>query len=273
MLISFEIGCLSKPIYIVMALMIVFFGKDKFENRFQEIILKLSVIAMAGLMLYNIFHPTPVAGGDYALVSNFSYAGDPRNTGSSVTGQIQYILSNPFGYTLLLLKSMWTMLWEYLSAQVPFVGYAYLGFSAGWVNWLCLLCAVIAAFYASRENQYFSIEERKFGKRSAIGLKYIILNLIMCFGVTAIVWTSMYVSYTAVGADVIEGVQGRYFIPLFLPFFSCLLLRRSIKPPKSKILKLWYSITPAMMYSALIGIMTLLNLVMTWQLVITKLNV
>lgn len=273
MLFCFEIGCLSKPIYIVMALMLLFFGKDKFEGRWQEVILKGAVIAMAGLMLYNIFCPTPVAGGDYALVSNFSYAGDPRNTGSSVTGQIQYILSNPLNYTVLLLKSMGTMLLDYVTASVPFVGYAYLGFAAGWVNWLCIILAVVAAIYTSREDQYFVRDEHNLLRRSAIGMKYIILNLIMCFGVTAIVWTSMYVSYTAVGADVIEGVQGRYFIPLFLPFFSCLFLRRSRQEKRWKLAKLWYRIEPSMMYAALIGIMILLNLAMTWQLVISKLNV
>lgn len=274
MLFAFEIGCLSKPIYIVMAIMLVFFGKDKFENRLQEWICKLSVIAMAGLMLYNIFKPTPVAGGDYALVSNLSYAGDPRNTGASVTGQIGYIMNNPLAYTVLLLKSMGTMLWEYVSAAVPFVGYAYLGFAQSWVNWLCLLLALVAAIYTSRENQYYvREEEHNIFRRSAIGMKYIILNLIMCFGVTAIVWTSMYVSYTKVGADVIEGVQGRYFIPLFLPLFSCLFLRRSKLEKKWKIAKLWYRISPEMMYGILIGIMAILNLIMTWQFVITKLNV
>ena len=32
----------------------------------------------------------------------------------------------------------------------------------------------------------------------------------------------MYVSYTAVGAGEIRGVQGRYFTPLFLPLLLCL---------------------------------------------------
>ena len=51
----------------------------------------------------------------------------------------------------------------------------------------------------------------------------IILTLIMCFGMSAVIWTSMYVSYTQVGADVINGVQGRYFTPLFLPLLLCLM--------------------------------------------------
>ncbi|MBE5870278.1 MAG: DUF2142 domain-containing protein [Lachnospiraceae bacterium] len=273
MLFSFEVGCLSKPIYIVMACMLLFFGRDKFENRIQEFIMKAAVLLMTGLMLYNIFHPTPVSGGDYALVSNLSYAGDPRNTGSSVTGQIGYILHNPYAYTILLLRSMAGMLTDYVTASVPFVGFAYLGFASGVVNWICILLAVLASLYTARETQYFSGENKGIFGRSAIGMKYVILNLIMCFGVTAIVWTSMYVSYTAVGADVIEGVQGRYFIPLFLPFFSCLFLRRDTEKKQTALGKIWNGIRPAAMYAVLTGSMIFLNLAMIWKLVILRLNV
>lgn len=273
MLICFEIGSLSKPIYIVMALMIVFFGKNKFVNRFQEIVLKLAVIAMACLMLYNIFHPTPVAGGDYALVSNFSYAGDPRNTGASVTGQISYILGNPLTYAGLLLSSMGSMLLQYLTCQVPFVGYAYLGFASGIVNWIFILLGLIAAHFTSRENQYFvASNEQNVYKKSAIGMKNIWLTLLMCFGLSAIIWTSMYVSYTAVGANVIEGVQGRYFIPLFLPFFSCFFLKRGQTEQAGKLRKLWYQMEPSVVYGNLIFITFMINMLMTYSMVIHKLN-
>ena len=273
MLICFEIGSLSKPIYIVMALMMVFFGKNKFVNRFQEVVFKLSIIVLAGLMMYNIFHPTPVAGGDYALVSNFSYAGDPRNTGASVTGQISYILGNPVSYARLLLSSMATMLYQYLACQVPFVGYAYLGFASSIVNWIFILLGIVAALFTSRENQYYvAASEQNLYKKSAIGMKNIWLTLLMCFGLSAIIWTSMYVSYTAVGADVIEGVQGRYFIPLFLPFFSCFFLKRSQKENLGKIRKFWYQLEPSVVYGVLIFTTFIINMVMTYHMVICKLN-
>lgn len=274
MLLCFEIGSLSKPIYVVMALMLVFLGKEKFENRVQEVVLKGAVVTFALLMLYNIFKPTPVSGGDYALVSNMQYAGDPRNTGSSVTGQIAYILGNPLAYTMLLLKSMGTMFWEYVTMQTPFVGYAYLGFSYRFVNWIFIALGVIAALFTSREDHFnvMSVEHKR-QRHSAIGLRYVFLNLILCFGLSAIIWTSMYVSYSVVGADVIEGVQGRYFIPLFLPFFSCLFLRKSQKEKRGKLQNLWYALDSKKIYVLLIGIAVLVNLMMTYRLVITKLNI
>lgn len=209
-LLAYIIGSLTKPVYIVMALMLVFLGKQKFENRFQEVVFKLSVCVIAGLMLYAIFKPLPASGGNYQLVGNFSYLGDKRNVGTSFQGQIQYVLANPLAYTKVLLGSMFGMLKDYLSGADSFIGYAYLGFK-GWIwTWLCLILAFFTAICSDKKE-----------KRTSIGIKYIVLNLIMIFGTAAIVWTSMYVSYTAVGADSIAGVQGRYFIPLFLPFFSC----------------------------------------------------
>ncbi|MCR5339162.1 MAG: DUF2142 domain-containing protein, partial [Lachnospiraceae bacterium] len=114
MLLSFAFGCQSKPIYILMACMVIFYGSKKFDSRWKEVVCKLSVLIVAGLMLYNIFRPTPVAGSDYHLVSNITYAGDKRNVGSSVLGQIQWIFANPLSYTILLLSQMRDMLFSYL---------------------------------------------------------------------------------------------------------------------------------------------------------------
>lgn len=245
-LFSFFIGCQSKPIYIVMALMIVFFGRKKFENPVQEWILKLSVIVVAGLMLYNIFCPTPAAGSDYYLVGNFSFAGDKRNVGTSVTGQIQYIFSHPADYTLLLLKSMGDMLWGYLSGRADFFQYGYLGTAPTIFTYLVILLAGWIALFAPKQE-----------RRTAIGAGYIVLNLIMILGTAAIIWTSMYASYTAVGADSISGVQGRYFIPLFLAFFSCFMNGKL----ESRLSRLGRG-------RIVFAVMALLNLFMIWTLVI-----
>jgi len=97
----------------------------------------------------------------------------------------------------------------------------------------------------------------------------------MCFGTAAIVYTSMYVSYTAVGADVIEGVQGRYFIPLFLPALSCLFFNRvtDTSPREGKLKKITTLMEQRMIYAVVLGIAIAVNLVMTYGMVITKLNV
>lgn len=250
-LISFFIGCQSKPIYIVMALMIVFFGKKKFENPVQEWILKISVVVMAGLMLYNIFRPTPAAGSDYYLVGNFDFAGDKRNVGTSVTGQISYILSNPVSYTLLLFRSMYSMLIDYIDFEVDFFQYGYLGTCSTVFTYLVIVLAVWLALFSPKHTE-----------KCKILAKYIVLNLIMILGMSAVIWSSMYVSYTAVGAPKISGVQGRYFIPLFLACFSCLYNDRL----ESRLGKVGRG---RIMFAVMAGI----NMLMIWTLVIMKLNI
>jgi len=250
-LLSFAMGCQSKPIYIVMALLMLFFGKDKFHNRLQEFVLKAAVLVVAGLMIYNIFAPTPSAGSDYYLVGNFDYAGDKRNLGTSVTGQIAYVLGNPFTYALLLLRSMAEMTTGYLLGGTRFFQYGYLGAAPMLVTYLVLALAVWTVMWATKGE-----------KRKSMGAAYVILTLLMRLGTSAIVWTSMYASYTTVGADEIRGVQGRYFIPMFLPFAMCFLNgkleSRLVQQHRSRIV---------------FGVMALVNFAMIYALVITKMNI
>lgn len=211
-LISFAIGCQSKPIYVVMVLLLLFCGKKKFENRLQEWICKAAVLCMACLMVYNIFRPTPSAGSDYLLVGDFSFAGDKRNLGTSVTGQIQYIFEKPWTYTVLLLSSMLRMTVSYLTGASDFFQYGYVGEAPTICTYIVLALAL-----------WLALTSAKGTRQKSMGIGYIVLTILMIFGVSAIVWTSMYVSYTTVGASEIRGVQGRYFIPMFLPALVCLL--------------------------------------------------
>lgn len=250
-LISFVIGCQSKPIYVVMALLMLFYGKNKFHNRLQEFVLKTAVLVVAGLMIYNIFFPTPTAGSDYHLVSNFSYAGDKRNLGTSVTGQISYIFGNPGTYTLLLLRSMFEMLTGYLFGGSNFFQYGYLGTAPTVATYAVLLIGL-----------WLMVTSAKGEIRQSIGWKYIVLILIMILGTSAIVWTSMYASYTTVGADEIRGVQGRYFIPMFLPFAVCFLNGK------------WESrVVCHNRNRIMFGAVAALNFIMIYTLVIMKMNV
>ncbi|MCR5417978.1 MAG: DUF2142 domain-containing protein [Lachnospiraceae bacterium] len=221
MLLSFVIGCQSKPIYIIMACMALFWSRKKFDSTPRAVICKIAILVLAGLMIYNIFRPTPAAGSDYDLVGNFDFAGDKRSVGSSVTGQISYIFSHPLAYTLLLLSCMGKMLFNYLLGGTGFFQYGYLGAAPMAATWLILAAAVFLAVTNPPEQDQDHRRGEVKGHRS-MGRIHIILTLIMTLGLSAVIWTSMYVSYTPVGAAEIRGVQGRYFTPLFLPLLLCL---------------------------------------------------
>lgn len=209
-------GSTPKPIYMVMAFMILFFAGKHFEDKRSQILSKVSITVITGLMLYVIFRPPVSASSNYEMIQNIAYAGDKRNVGTSVLGQLSYIMGNPMQYTKLLLSSMLQELYHYLLG-----GYQY--FTLGYIGALPLAGTWIGAAVCVAAASVSPIGRLKNGRvNESIGKKYRILQMVMVFGVSAIIWTSMYVSYTPVGNETILGVQGRYFAPLFLPALSCL---------------------------------------------------
>ncbi|MCR4691792.1 MAG: DUF2142 domain-containing protein [Lachnospiraceae bacterium] len=260
MLMCFVIGSLSKPIYVIMVGMFLFLGKKKFRNPLQEWVCKISVLILIGLMLYNIFRPLPVAGSDYNMVGDFALAGDKRNVGASVTGQVQYILSNPVSYAMLLLSQMGSLLFSYVLGGKGFFQYGYVGESPMLATWGAGALAILLAILKPQPDP----EERYQWEKGHVnlGAKNRALTILMCFGLTAVIWTSMYVSYTAVGADTIKGVQGRYFTPLFLPALLCFLGdKKSGNMGRCGRNRLAW------------GLMVFMNLSMIWRLIICVYNV
>lgn len=265
MLFAFLVGCLSKPVYIIMSLMLLFLPKKKFENKASEVIFKIALLGLNILMLYNIFFPTPVAGGDYALVTNNAYAGDKRNIGTSTMGQLEFVLKNPITYVGILLDSMVTMVSEYTILKYPYITYAYMGNAPYFVNWVMVVLGIFGALFANVKNSM--------GKfRGA-------LTHFMNFGVVAIVFSSMYISYTPVGNEKILGVQGRYVIPLFLPFLSCFFGYGLKKIEQGKeagwIVKYRNKLhaMPAVYERIIFGVMLAVSLWMTLNLIILTINV
>ena len=216
-------------------------------------------------MLYNIFFPTPVAGGDYALVTNNAYAGDKRNIGTSTMGQLKYVLENPMTYTKILLESMGSMLADYTFRKQPYITYAYMGSANYLINWVMIGVGLFAALFAN--------------VKTSMGKVMGALTHLMNFGVVAIVFSSMYISYTPVGSPKILGVQGRYVIPLFLPFLSCFLgwgIRKCQKTDKQGfIVKCRQSLSalPAVYERVIFGVMMAVSLWMTYHLIILTINV
>jgi uncharacterized membrane protein len=53
----------------------------------------------------------------------------------------------------------------------------------------------------------------------------------VCIGVFLLVQLSMYLTWTKPGAEIIEGVQGRYFLPITVPMLLALFYNRKCKSP------------------------------------------
>lgn len=156
-------------------------------------------------------------------------------------GQIYYILGNPLTYTWILLRSLVRSFYGYCFGTQVWLLYAYVGhFATVFVALPTILLLGTGGIATSKERGYH------------LFLRYKILLGIMVFGMMSIVWTSMYASYTAVGATHIKGVQARYYIPFLMPLFLLLRSRKRNEKLQGKIRDVWY-------YRAVFGIVWFLS--------------
>ena len=145
---------------------------------------------------------------------------------------------------------MFVELWNYVSGAKQFFTYAYLGGLHRVLTWIGL------AGFAG-----ITLVSPKDEERTSLSTKFRVLNVVMVFGVSAVIWTSMYVSYTGVGENEILGVQARYFLPLFLPVFYTLMNGK------------WHCGLIRMRYNQIaFGMVVALNLIATYFLALKPLN-
>ncbi len=207
MMVCFAAGSWSKQIYIFMIFLLCFLPARKFRDRKSRWILIAACAAVAGWLLYSIFSapgaaPSIGVGVDYDL----STAGDRRVQGVSMIGQIGYILQNPFTYAKMLLSSMASTLWAYTFGGRAWLDLAYNGMYPAACGIVTAILLLFACLVKTKEEDTF-----------VLSAGYKVLIGVMFAGLAAVIWTSLYGTYSVVGASSIEGVQARYYIPLILP--------------------------------------------------------
>lgn len=128
------------------------------------------------------------------------------NQGVDGVGQVKFILSHPIHYTNILIKTILTYGESYF--------YTMIGSQLGWLN--ININHVILLLYTLLMGIVVLYEKDKF--KFELKLKDVLLIAGITVLTFLLVMTSLYVQWTKVGNNVIEGIQGRYFIPLLLPF-------------------------------------------------------
>jgi uncharacterized membrane protein len=151
----------------------------------------LPVLMAAMLLLFSV----EVIGWNIIGYSNYS---DNHPTFSAM-GQLGFIASDPLKFCAILFQNLFSQGALYLKEWAAIYGY-----NAGKVpplTYLLFGLGLLAAWLSSPVD-------RRLGSRSRI--------LLILTGMLGILLTIsvMYVTYNLVGSDTIEGVQGRYFIPL-----------------------------------------------------------
>ncbi|MCL2739993.1 MAG: DUF2142 domain-containing protein [Oscillospiraceae bacterium] len=117
--------------------------------------------------------------------------------------QLDYILTHP-------LKFIGTIFYS-LSLQLNFYIQSFFGGSLGWFDisvhtWIVVALTLGLVFLAMCDNKYsIQLEVKR---------KMLLLGVFLLIGL--LIFASIYIQYNRVGANVFEGIQGRYFMPIAL---------------------------------------------------------
>ena len=130
-------------------------------------------------------------------------------SGTNAVAQLAYIIKNPIDYIIVLLNTFFnqsgfwanTMIGSYLGelniATVPISILLYMG--------------MLMYNFVSPNKTAYRLETRDKIENGIFGF--------VVFSIMLLISTSLYIQWTAPYKDIIEGIQGRYFIPLLLPLF------------------------------------------------------
>lgn len=184
-----SIIALCKIVYIVMFLLVFLIPSEKCVSKKSAVILKVMVPAVA-ISLNLIW---------LSISSRFLVVFS--HNGSSPNAQVKYILLHPMRYVTVLVRTFFANSFFYLKSCVG----ASLGLLNVSTNPVCWLGFLILLVFESSRNDYVHMPVKK---------QDVFIFFLVFLGGCLLIFTSLYVQWTTLQAKIIEGVQGRYFIPL-----------------------------------------------------------
>lgn len=199
-LLTMLIGCGPKAIYCTLLLPFMCVGKEKFSRVRSRRMLIVSCVLVAVILAFSL----KLNGG---VVNTDTRGGN----GVNAPEQVSFILSYPLRYTEILLN----YLNNYFSIRNSIDGlsnagaFAYInGEPPAFISTVILLVIAYAAFTDRNSSDRYK--------------GHVIIRIAMAVSVFAalcLICTALYITYTPVGCDTINGVQWRYCIPLLFPTF------------------------------------------------------
>lgn len=195
MLVSMCLGLAPKAVYFPMAALLLFMPKNKFVSKKHRMGYILSILAVIAFAMFSFVLPRLFGG----MGTGDMRGGEEVNA----TLQLAFILQNPLSYA----KILGRFLVDYLSfsnAWLYLTSFAYLGNGKMFIVLLVLLGIVT-----------FTDRDKKDGLTTTLAHKA--RTWIAALLTTAAVATALYISFTPVGFETVNGCQERYLLPLLFP--------------------------------------------------------
>lgn len=195
------LGALPKQIYIPLILIMLFFPKTKFRNKQQMWIFRAGILVICGYVL-----STAMSGTISDTVTQNIVPGDLRGGDTSASGQLIYMVRAPLKYAALLFSSIFKNLPQDFFSKDTLT---FLGYNETYPVWLYWIFVIVYVFTALTDKIDAGLRKPGAKERVVVIVDSLIIGIL--------IWTALYMSFTPVGAGVINGVQCRYFLPLVVP--------------------------------------------------------
>jgi len=151
---------------------------------------------------------------------------DIRGGNTSEAGQIPYILSDIPRFIDMMVYSIRTTFAGFTIGASVYGSVGHLGLEMlGMILPLFVLAVIVS------DEKYLD-DGTVAGQRLTWPSR--LWTLLMCLAVIGMVWVAMYLAFTPVGYNHVNGVQARYYIPLLLPIYLCLIPDRIRIPVEAK---------------------------------------
>lgn len=192
---------LYKIVYLPFCLLYFLIPKEQFGSRKRYWVNVAAVMAAVAVFL-----------GSWMMVSSrylFQF-----NPGVDSGQQVHFVLTHPFSYIGVLIQTLVEKGTYYFDTMF--------GTLLGWLNVevdriiLYVFAFVVVAALC-----------RDYHKKEKSDCPFVWFSVVIIASTALLIFTSLYVEWTAVGAPLVEGVQGRYFIPLLLPLCLSVIGRRN----------------------------------------------
>lgn len=191
---------LSKNAYAPLCLLVFLIPRGKFSSGTTFLLFRTGILVVSGLAIVAgsiyvkyVYRDLDMEIGLYGALPAYPQHVNPYR-------QVEFIKSGIFGYFHTITKTLWIQRKDILTSFIGRLGWLDVGLPVGYNILACAMLGLAAVSYGKPEI-LFTIQNR--------------MIVMGAFGCTVfLLCTLLYLGWTPVGQADIQGLQGRYFIPV-----------------------------------------------------------
>ena len=193
-----------KPVYLPITILILFIPKSCYKSKLRKVI-SFTLIIMSILLVDK-------------FISSYVFASIENTSNEMSNLQLNYLLHHPMNLFSIALNTFKNYTVFYLQGLVGYFGWFKFHL---WNLFIYFYVIVFILLCLSEKNIFFDKIKKNYIIKKIILFIMIVISITGIFGAMYIYWSEFKLGY-------VDGVQGRYFLPL-LPFVSLVLMSKKEK--------------------------------------------